>query len=1006
MYSVFLYLVILFFGMQIARSTVLTFEIKGGDPFGYTQIPQAYGDNVDFIEDAVGRYEVGRGWTKHVKVKYESIDYPGNSLNYFGYSGVYGSFKHSAFTWGAGGIITLTPDPGYRVRLNSLQLAAYLQDQTAEVKVYDKNNSLYLEAHPLVPFQGKIKIKESSEKWVDGSIKIYVKSLYNISISNIDFDERPIPDLNFDLGATIRNIESGLKEEHIVELLNDIPSGKQCRLVFDARLHWPTYSGSSSLLHVYLSNSVDKGLTDPLLPRIYNPGKEDLLNKADDFITRNLNDWTWVGGASGIWRLLFTPGFDVDDVAESLNDYGYGIPNQLSHPYHFEINLTPYVKKGVNRIRIKNHGLSSYPIIIKNVSVEISDPLPSIAEVVYPAPTGNLINYITKPVVAPEFSVYLNSYGDIKYMIDGKEIITKSKSSNPGGGWTTSSSVINGWLPVAKGATVAASWSSSGSTLYRIDRFVKNAGDHIEVVDRYRNQSNSLLGLIIEHETTFPSDLGIPQYYLAGSEVKLTNSSAVNYRRSPGNPTSMVYYSAIGKTAGLFADGDIFRVHCQNFVKNNAIGLSDYELGIPKGDNSTSWRYLEWRIYPLREGDYWSMINQIRHTIGSNYEIPGPIVFSGQDGTKTAEYYKNWVQKRGVKWVCSGQAAFTLMEQSQLFSGLPYSTRYAYGTAVELAQNWLNQTRNWANKLHSLMPDVKVLTYMHPQICTKPETFNSTYSGLDDSKVFDASGQQIVYPIDAPLREYFSTASNSYGRQFTQTYQSMMTTLNLGLDGMNCDEFSYSGVETAFLDGLENNWDGCTALIDGSNFQFIKKTTKASLLQLEHRSSMIDYFKNNNRPFVFSGPSETRTILAKKVPSYAESLSYHSLSTMHLSSPLAYGNHDMTQNDRARSKMVREMLGKGCLLLPWIWSDEPIGQHYIPLMYPITPIELREGMVIGKERIISNKSGIYGWVEGYDANVYVFNGNGQQIVNPDVVKAGGQWSVRMPSDHFVILVRK
>ena len=79
-------------------------------------------------------------------------------------------------------------------------------------------------------------------------------------------------------------------------------------------------------------------------------------------------------------------------------------------------------------------------------------------------------------------------------------------------------------------------------------------------------------------------------------------------------------------------------------------------------------------------------------------------------------------------------------------------------------------------------------------------------------------------------------------------------------------------------------------------------------------------------------------------------------------------------------------------------------------MFPITPIELRPGVIIGKERILTNRSGQFGWGDGCQADVYVFDGQGKHVEKPDVKEVRKSDKIltelRMPGDHMAILVRK
>jgi hypothetical protein len=93
-----------------------------------------------------------------------------------------------------------------------------------------------------------------------------------------------------------------------------------------------------------------------------------------------------------------------------------------------------------------------------------------------------------------------------------------------------------------------------------------------------------------------------------------------------------------------------------------------------------------------------------------------------------------------------------------------------------------------------------------------------------------------------------------------------------------------------------------------------------------------------------------------------------------------------------------------------VWDDKPAGKHYMPLMYPTTPEEIRPGVVLGKERIITNRSGQFGWLDNSNADVYVFDSDGKIVNNPLVKKVVNGKSklteVRLSSDQFAILVKK
>jgi len=48
-------------------------------------------------------------------------------------------------------------------------------------------------------------------------------------------------------------------------------------------------------------------------------------------------------------------------------------------------------------------------------------------------------------------------------------------------------------------------------------------------------------------------------------------------------------------------------------------------------------------------------------------------------------------------------------------------------------------------------------------------------------------------------------------------------------------------------------------------------------------------------------------------------------------------------------------------------------------MFPFTPIELHGGYLIGEERILTNRSGLFGWNDASEHEIHVFDDEGQEV---------------------------
>jgi hypothetical protein len=197
---------LLIFGMVgLANASLLTFEGLSG--YNYVDINQNYGDNITSTSDAYGQYLEGNGFTPHISVSYNTAG--GNVwLEAWDYN--YGDLVHVAYADVNGGIaeIKFTADPGYKVTINSFDMAAYPKID---------NNLTILE---IVNGEG-VKIWDAPSLFVEGSdghsyfspavsgsvLTVRWGTSWNIGIDNINFDESaapvPVPPSIWLLGSSL-----------------------------------------------------------------------------------------------------------------------------------------------------------------------------------------------------------------------------------------------------------------------------------------------------------------------------------------------------------------------------------------------------------------------------------------------------------------------------------------------------------------------------------------------------------------------------------------------------------------------------------------------------------------------------------------------------------------------------------------------------------------------------------------------------------------------------------
>lgn len=572
--------------------------------------------------------------------------------------------------------------------------------------------------------------------------------------------------------------------------------------------------------------------------------------------------------------------------------------------------------------------------------------------------------------------------GAMRLKIDRRSFYIASRTSAPQGQWVEAAG--GQWQFVSRGRRGEAQWQGPG---YQVKRLVELRDDHVHVSDTITNTSEALVGVIYENRLDI-SWLRNPTILMGGRPPCSREGSD-----SPQHPSAIALSEDLA--IGLFAEDDIFRIHHRAFMGERHIGLADARLGIDPGKSHT----LEWSIYPAPQGDYWDIINAVRRNWGSNIAIPGAGIFDHpNDGSQPLEYYQTKIRSRGLKLAFTGQTDFQGDEIQKYGGGV---VDLAEGTAIPMARRWCANAARWVKKMRAADPSVKTLVYMHPTNCTEPNA-EKLYA---DCKLIDGSGTHVTSPYRYPVYEYLPTLENAYGQAYLRTFETILREIDPG--GIFMDEVAEGSVPRY---AYRVPWDGCTATIDPSTHAVTGRCSSAVLLMQPWKTAIVQRLRERGGLFVGNGPAHTRTMLRWKMPLFHEIGSYSFLADMHLCTPWGLGTHDHENDDRVRARMVRRSLDHAGVICVYSWGDQPKGFHYMQVMFPITPVELRPGMILGKERIVTNRSGRYGWPDGAAADAYVFDGAGQLVKNPPVkeIREGPQrlFEVRMPGDHFAILVRK
>jgi hypothetical protein len=144
---------------------------------------------------------------------------------------------------------------------------------------------------------------------------------------------------------------------------------------------------------------------------------------------------------------------------------------------------------------------------------------------------------------------------------------------------------------------------------------------------------------------------------------------------------------------------------------------------------------------------------------------------------------------------------------------------------------------------------------------------------------------------------------------------------------------------------------------------------------------------------------------------FVETGSITNLYDASLFSPCGLGDHltERTGADVIRSQM--RFLDYGCLYDYYSSNIDVQNPGLCRWMYPITPVALGQGYIVGKERILTNRAGRFTWGDKTlpALEVHVIDATGKEVkADWKKVSADGvEWvELKMPPGHAAAIVRK
>jgi hypothetical protein len=620
---------------------------------------------------------------------------------------------------------------------------------------------------------------------------------------------------------------------------------------------------------------------------------------------------------TGEMNIWYGPDFTAADKSS-----GYSLMGGVK-AHEWEFDITDLLVAGDNALHIQvlTGADTGRDIAMGDLEVRVKAPPPP-APPKQPAPTGPLSTIVPRQDLRTDYTVAQTDAATLVVNVSGERFVIESRFSSPDGKWYTGS-----------------------SDLYTHSRRIEEKPEHIVVYDTFKNLSRDNVAVMQRHMCDFGDRF--EKAWLAG----ISPSSGDLTASESGNPSSFATTKRAG--LGMLPLNDEFQVHVTNSCLNGVLGLSDNDFVLRPGSEYTA----EWMILPTARPDFWDFVNGARRARDANFTLkwqfgflsPGTLVDSWSD-----EVLTQFLRNKGLDIACAS-------------IGYRYKGRSAHGTAFQEIDH--SSYIGLRERIKRLCPEVMFSVYFHCFLDVRDGAEEDYYN----DRRLRSTGEQGIYSTEY-MRIFNPTLDNDFGPAIAKNIDVIID--KIGADSVYWDEIAYSKYKYHYGEP----WDGCSADIDPSTLQINRLKSSVSLISLPFQVKLIERIMAHG-PLVTNGMPQTRTHAQLKYQAFTETGSISNCLRTLLYSPVALGDHLTERSGTDAYRWMVKALDYGCV---YNWYSQRVIPQYPTIasyMFPITPLELHEGYIIGAERILTNRSGMFGWGDGSQHEVHVFNDEGAEVTD-------------------------
>jgi hypothetical protein len=568
------------------------------------------------------------------------------------------------------------------------------------------------------------------------------------------------------------------------------------------------------------------------------------------------------------------------------------------------------------------------------------------------------------------------------------------------------------WQPQVRKLSNSQVEVSAQGTLYSLQRLVEVKDEAVEIADTLRSLSPEPVGIMTRHDLICNDRL--QQSFSAG-----------------GAETPFMYVQGPQSALGLLMEDDLSRLRFEprTALRSNACSYRLGNMALDTGKSIT----LKWTVFPLEaQATYWNLVNLIRKRWNNNYTVQGPLDWIDMKDpllSDPAKLKASLERKRLNVIMLSPWLDYDPGRHDRVWS------REEYKEAALSAVKSLKAVQpdlqcigciecDWVSIEPAQLPGGDKLPVYGKGSggLSKEQTEIILNSGLPwiDSIKMDANGTTSLELYSRGGKPqtalWVYPAPGNYQAKFLMGQVKFLID-EVGLDGFYIDEFS-QGWHGGFK--VYTGWDGVSADVNAKTGHIVRKYTDASLVGAPVRVELVKYALDRGKTVVcntFATAMSECGLAANRfsetwgqfdpmaTPTGEKPGGLTGLYRSNLGSPIGLGilghpeKHDTAQR---LMKALVTYLRHGMVYYHYFLEEIPLegagSGEYGPLnhMMPITPVELGEGFIIGKERTVTCVSGNYAWTGATAPAVLLFDMNGRRVdFKPTITKTSQGWTVRV-----------